>query len=29
VTGYIGDFRGDTGVTRYYFGTRETGSPAD
>lgn len=29
ITGYVGDFPGDTSVTRYYHAVRESGDPAD
>jgi ADP-ribose pyrophosphatase YjhB (NUDIX family) len=29
ITGFLGDFEGDTSVTRYYLGKRTGGSPAD
>lgn len=29
ITGFLGDFEGDTSVTRYYIGQRTGGSPAD
>jgi len=29
ITGYAGDFQGDTGVARYYHGVREGGTPLD